>query len=209
MNNSIKLAIEQLYLTFKIYKIEDLTSVSCFDYGPDVEELVGISQDLPNIPCNIIGRMEFYASGWDSWGKENEVKYFLPRLLECVAQDITRLNEPGYFSLFTYKLSNCFSNFNKDWLEEEKLSLKKFFDALLEYHLSESVEIGFLIECALTLDMLPEQIFSKWQSNEKLHKNQVINLFKHFSCLANTPEIKQLLNFVETKLSPEELATIN
>ncbi len=85
--------------------IEDLTKVRCFDYGPTAEELAGITKDLRNIPTEVIDAMEFYGA---EWGTDNEVKYFLPRILECISEDISRLEDPNYFSLFKYKLRNCF-----------------------------------------------------------------------------------------------------
>lgn len=222
MNDPIKLAIERLYQVFKIYKIEDLAKVSCFDFGPTEEELAGLSKGLRNIPINVLDKMEFYAEGWNSWGSENEVKYFLPRLLECIAENVEFLSYPSCFSLFKYKLPNCFSAINKDWSDVEKNSIKDFFDALLEFHFFKSVEIGYLIECALTLNMLPDLIVSKWNSNEKLHKKQVINLFKHFNCpdyarpcnpegvyLGNSERIKTFLDYVYTRLTAEELAEIS
>lgn len=222
MNDSIKLAIDRLYEVFKIYQIKDPANVSFFDFGPNAEEFAGISNELRNIPTRILDRMEFYEAGWNSWGTENEVKYLLPRLLECISFDINRLDDPGYFSLFKYKLKNCFSVTNKDWSDIEKNCIKKFFDVLLECHLSKSVEIGFLIECVLTLDMSPDYIVSKWNSKEVLHKNQVINLFTHFNCLNdgkfyspkgvyldNNEKIKKFIDYVYTKLTPEELAEIS
>lgn len=232
MNDSIRLAIENLYQVFKIYKLEDPAKVSCFDYGPTTEEIAGISKDLRDIPSKVVDAMEFYGS---EWGTDNEVKYFLPRLLECIAEDINRLDDPGYFSLFKYKLQGCFSTKNlelseKDgvvvgipaYTQEEKNCLQNFFDALLECHLSKSLEIGFLIECVLTLDMSPDRILANRKSNEKLHKNQIINLFKHFECseygisgqpkgvyLTTSEKIKEFLDLLYTNLTPEELAEIN
>lgn len=232
MNDSIRLAIENLYQVFKRYNLEDPTNVSCFDYGPTAEEIAGISKDLREIPSKVVDAMEFYGT---EWGTANEVKYFLPRLLECIAEDINRLDDPGYFSLIKYKLQGCLSTKNLDlpkkedvivgilaYTQEEKICIQKFFNALLQYHLSRLSEIGILIECALALDMLPEHILANWKCDEVLHQKQVVGLFKYFNCIAygtyshpkavyldTSEKIKDFLDLLYTKLTPEELAEIS
>lgn len=221
MTHAIKLAIENLYEVFNRYKINDFAHVTCFDYGPTAEELATISGDLRHIPINILDRMEFYADNWDSWGTENEVKYFLPRLLECMYWDIELLTSPSYFSLFKYKLKNCFSS-NEKWSEKEKNCIKFFFDNVLELHFSKSIEIEFLIECTLALDMSPASIMRKWKNQEALYKSQIKRVLEHFyytdytkSCsskgvyLDNNERILKFLDYLLSKLTAEEIAEIS
>jgi hypothetical protein len=46
MNDSIKIAIDQLYEVFKTHKIENLNEISCFYFGPSDDQLTAISKDL-------------------------------------------------------------------------------------------------------------------------------------------------------------------
>ena len=124
--------------------------------------------------------MEFYAYGWTSWGTKEEIGYFLPRLMEYLLADINRLSYPGLFGLFKYKLKNLFSESNTDWTTVEKESLRKFLMGLFENHFSKSVDIGMAIECALALDMPPQDIFDIWKFDQKLYVMQIYSVSKHF-----------------------------
>ena len=125
MSDALKHAIEKLYVAFDLYEIDNLKETSCFDYGPTQEELSGISKSLRDISDNILLRMEFFAYGWDSWGTKNEVGYFLPRLMEYLADDVDRLDNAGLFSLFKYKLRDLFSDANEDWTDRQKESIRE------------------------------------------------------------------------------------
>jgi hypothetical protein len=217
MSDALKQAIEKLYLAFNLYEIDNLNKTSCFDYGPTPEELSGISKSLRDIPDNIMARMEFFAYGWDSWGTKNEVGYFLPRLMMYLADDVDRLDDPGFFSLFKYKLRDLFSDANEDWTDKQKENLFEFFTVLLEEHLSDDIEVDMLIECALALDLAPQIIFSHWNTDEQTRKKQVVAILKHFRYSRATPKgqyfddserIKIFLELLVEQLTPEEVAEI-
>ena len=181
VDDTLKLAIENLYLTFNSYGISNPEEVGCFDFGPSPEELAGISKPLRDIPDDTLRGMEFFAYDWDSWGSKNEIGYFLPRLLEYLVEDIERLEDPGFFSLFNYKLINLFSETNDDWTEKQKDSLLNYFRTVLAKHLSNDTEIGFLIECVLSLDFPPQIIFSCWNTDNQTRRKQIKSLYDHFS----------------------------
>jgi hypothetical protein len=185
VDNTLKTAIENLYLTFNIFEISNLEDVGCFDFGPTPEELAGISKPLRDIPNDTLKGMEFFAYGWDSWGSKNEVGYFLPRLMEYLAEDIERLENPGLFSLFKYKLRDFFPENNEDWTEKQKESLLNYFRILLVKHLSNDIEIGFLIECVLSLDFPSQIILSCWNPDKETRRQQIKFLCDHFSYQPN------------------------
>jgi hypothetical protein len=219
--DATKQAIERLYLTFNTYEIGNPETISCFDFGPSIEELSGLSKDLRNIPDSTLAGMEFFEYGWDSWGTKNEVGYFLPRLMEYLANDAEKLENPGLFSLFKYKLRDLFSDTNHDWTHDEKESLSEFMTAFLLERLSVDNDVGMLIECALALNLDSQHILSNWKSDEQLHIKQVVTLFEHFNCPAygkSTPEgvyfdnsarIQVFLDLLFEQLTPEEIAEIS
>jgi hypothetical protein len=218
MNDNVQQAIEKLYVAFDSYGISNLKETSCFDYGPTQDEFLGISKPLRDIPDNILRRMEFFAFGWDSWGTKSEVGYFLPRLMEYLSDDVNRLEDPGLFSLFKYKLRNLFSDANEDWTDNQKESLFQFFVALLEERLSKDNEVNILIECALALNLTPQIIFSHWNTDEDTRTKQVVKLFKHFKYSRSNPKglyfddserIKVFLDLLFEQLTPQEIAEIN
>lgn len=89
-------------------------------FGPTPDEVIGISKSLRDIPNSALKGMEFYEYGWDVWGTKSEVGYFLPRLLEYLANDPDYLDSPGLFGLFQFKLYRLFSDSNTDWTKLEK-----------------------------------------------------------------------------------------
>lgn len=212
MRDSTKQAIEKLYLVFKTYRIGDPEKISCFDFGPSSEQLLDVSKDLRDIPDSTLSGMEFYAYGWGSWGTKNEVGYFLPRLMEYLANDVERLEHPGFFSLFKYKLHDLFSDSNTDWTKEETECLCEFMTALLQERLSVDNNVSMLIECALALNLDPQHIISNWKSDEHLHKNQVIALFEHFTpeglYFKDSARIQVFLDLLFEQLTPKEIAEI-
>lgn len=215
MRDATKQAIEKLYLVFKTYEIGNPEKISCFDFGPSPEELLGVSKDLRDIPDSTLAGMEFFAYGWDSWGTKNEVGYFLPRLMEYLANDVERLENAGLFSLFKYKLHDLFSDTN-DWTHEETECLREFMTALLQERLSVDTNVGMLIECALTLNLDPQHILSNWKSNEHPHRKQLVALLEHFNCpvygestpkglyLDDSARIQVFLDLLFEQLTPEE-----
>ncbi len=217
MNDALKQSIEKLYFAFNSYEISNLEKTSCFDYGPTSKELSGVSKPLREIPDDILIGMEFFAYGWDSWGSKNEVGYFLPRLMEYLADDICRLDNPGLFSLFKYKLRDLFSDTHNDWTDRQKESLLIFFTALLQEHLSDDINVDMLIECALVLDLPPQIILSHWNADKQTRKKQVVALFKHFKSTTreSTPKglyfddcerIRVFLDLLSERLTCEEIA---
>lgn len=182
MQNSINNSIDDLYQAFSTYKIKELQKVGCFDFGPSLDEIEGLSNELRCIPDRTIANMEFYGYGWDSWGSKSDVGYFLPRLMQYIAADISRLEVPGIFSLFPFKLEGFFSETNTDWNAEEKSKLKEFMVVLINERLSIDTDIGLLIELALILQLDINFVISNWKFNEQLYKSQMISLLSHFEC---------------------------
>lgn len=212
MDNDLTTAVEKLYLIFRHYKIDDFTKISCFDYGPTAEELASISKDIQEIPDEVLQSMEFYDSTWDSWGTKNEVGYFLPRLMQYIADDVSRINDMGMHSLFKYKLAGLFSYATRDWSREEKQSLYAFFTALLTQHLSRDIYVGGLIECTLALGFTTEYIFTCWKTDTQKRKQQHIQIIEYFEFgsmyLKNTENYQPFLQRLKGQFTLEELDEI-
>jgi len=220
LKNSLSEAIEDLYQTYKTYKVEDPKKVGCFDMGPTQDEVEGLSNELRNIPDRTLANMEFYGSGWKSWGSKSDVGYFLPRLMQYIANDVSRLEIRGVFSLFPFKLEGFFSDSNKEWNLNEKASLRNFMAVLFKERFAVDVDVGFLIEWALILHLENNLIISSWNSIEKFNKEQVVSLLVHFdcykygeadlggSCYYDSKRIQAFIDSLFTKLTEVEIGEI-
>lgn len=220
MGNSIKISIDDLYRAFSKYKIDEFQQVGCFDLGPTLEEAELLSRELRCIPDSIIANMEFYGSGWDSWGSKADVGYFLPRLMQFIAEDVSRLEISGIFSLFTFKLEGYFLESNVDWNAEEKAALENFLIVLINERLSIDHDVSLLLECALILQLDLRFMISTWKSNQQLHKSQLISLLNHFGCYeygdtdlsgssyCDSEKIQNLLTALLEQLTTEEVSEV-
>ena len=153
----LRAAIEHLYATFSGYRVTDYEALCIFDFGPTEEELESVSAPLREVPLAVVRSMEFYDPSWESWGTEAEVKHFLPRILELVADD------PGIlwgsaFSLFKYKLHGALTG----WSEAEAAALRAWIEATLDHHLAEGECPKELIEAAAELGLTGDEILARW-----------------------------------------------
>lgn len=165
MHKGIKSSLDSVYDSFKQHTLKNCKSIGCFDFGPTDAELEDISKNLKDIPDEIVGRMEFFDKSWNSWGSKEEIKYFLPRVFEYIANDIHRLADPGTFSFFKYKLAKCLLPDNQDWNEGEKQAIRNFFSSLLAFYFSSPEDIADLIEAALAIGISPESLLVFWEQN--------------------------------------------
>ena len=163
MQDSINNSIDGLYQAFSTYEIKEPEKIGCFDFGPTPDEIEGLSNELRCIPDRTIANMEFYGDGWDSWGSKSDVGYLLPRIMQYLATDVSRLEIPGIFSLFPFKLKGFFSESNIDWNTKEKSKLKDFMIVLINERLSKDNDIGLLIESALILQLDLDFVISSWK----------------------------------------------
>jgi hypothetical protein len=198
MGNGLESLLDELYKTFSNYRIGDLARVSCFDLGPTAAELAGIQVELRHIPEETLAGMEFFAYGWRTWGTKQEVGYFLPRLMEYLAQDMQRLGQPGLFGLFKYKLTHLFAITNQDWTGAEKESIRKVVYALLQNHFAKSTNLGLVVEWALILAISPQAILDLWQYDQELYPYQMVALFKHFKFSPSSQSHPQGLHFKDS-----------
>lgn len=220
MQDSIQKAIDDLYQAFSGYKIEDMTTIGCFDFGPTEEEVKALSNGLRNIPDETIQFMEFYGSGWDSWGSKIDIGFLLPRLMQYVAEDIERLDDISFFSLFNYKLLNFFSDSNSDWSPKEKESLNRFIKILIREAIPSNNNIGLLIECAFILDFDLKNAIKDQSKHKQAYKRQLISLLDYFDYIVygesypkgyhfdDSAKIKAFLDSMIEQLAPDEVNDI-
>ena len=207
----MKELIEKLYSIFQSYQIDDFSKVGCFDYGPSTEELEGISLPLREIPVSIIKSMEFYGYGWEEWGTESEVKYFLPRILEVLQEDVQLLDQSGFFSFFKYKLTNCLKPMNADWSDIERSALGEFFESLLRQNLQSTIQVGSLIEAMIEVGMSVSTITLLWVNTTiELRLLQIPEVLLRFKDWRDpdfckiTPQIKELKDWAECEFAAIE-----
>lgn len=146
--------IENLFQVFQKYRITiALDSAGVFDFGPSESELKGISKPLREIPEDVLLSMEFYGHGWTSWGTEEEVKYYLPRLLELFSKNLDALER--VFSLLKFKLNDALLP-ESDWPEREVKALHGYFISLLKCNLTQ--DVGYLIEGLVVVGFSAEEV---------------------------------------------------
>lgn len=179
-SNRLQAALERLYEVFAPYQISDIANVGCFDFGPTSSEAAALSGDVREIPDDVVVRMEFFGKGWSSWGTREEVKHLLPRLMEYLADDVGRLGDPGFLSLFSYKLTGCLSTGNRDWSAVEQESIKEFLLALLESDAAEPGDLGNLLEVMLELGLDTKSLIGVWSGSKSLDRSQLESVFTHF-----------------------------
>lgn len=125
----LKNSLNNLYTIFNTYlKPSNLT---CLDHGATQEEiLIFNSNNLKDLPCEFIQKLEFYDYTYQSWGNESEVKYLLPRTLECMALLFVNQTDKHINTSITYKLLNP-----ENWLSEELIIIEEFVKRLFNYYI--------------------------------------------------------------------------
>ena len=153
----LRQSVDALYQAFESYRVEDFAEVSVFDYGPSPSELRGISTvPLEEISPKVVGKMEFFASDWNSWGTESEVKHFLPRILECLIEAPNLLERPGTMSLFKQKLAKGLTTQSTSLLSYERGPVEDFLGRLLVHHAAREkagvrTPLGYLLEALVEI----------------------------------------------------------
>lgn len=173
----MKKIINEAYEAFKAYQVTDFSALTVFDHGPTQEELDGVSLNLKDVPDKVLGSMEFYDFGWESWGTEVEVKYFLPRFLEYLAAKPSRLEGGGASSLLKFKMLNLHES--ELWLPAEKAILFSFLDIFFDQIFKENKILEVAVECMLAIGMSPDSIIERLSKDPKIHNAQVVLLNDH------------------------------
>jgi hypothetical protein len=156
--------IVNLYAVFSVYPKISVGPIGCIDYGgTEEEQILFSSTPLKEIPEDYIRRLEFYDPTWDSWGNENEVKYLLPRILECIAINPENIEDAGIFSLFKYKMSDLYKEKGSKWAQNESRVIKDYLFHLFEHVAHNHTNINLILEllCSVSADM--EAYFLIWQ----------------------------------------------
>lgn len=192
LSKNLEQVLEQVYRGFAHYPRPNLATLSLFDFGPTEKELKEVSKPLDQISFEVIRGMEFYESAWNSWGTKAEVSYFLPRLLEFLASDITVLGYPSTFGLFKYKLRGTLEQECELWTPTEKEALRQFFLALLkmelnhlfqeldsesylqrfDLHLDASSVMHYFATC-LMIGLTGEELIQAWKATGTFHVNAI------------------------------------
>lgn len=179
-------AIDTLYETFASYRVADLSSIGIFDFGPTDEELRRISVPLGEISVDAVRSMEFYAEDWNSWGSEADVKYVLPRVLECLVSHLDLLASPGTMSLFKYKLRRGLTPHGKGLLSYEQRPVEHFMAHLLSHHvtqpgLPEYGALGYLVEALVELRFDVTKAHALFAEHPSHQSDVAEALLRHFN----------------------------
>ena len=165
-------AIADLYKVFAAYPLNlQMKGCPCCVH-PKENELL-LTRSLRSLTANNLNHYAFNAAL--TWGDINDLKHFLPRLLELWAFDKDLFYGEFVISrLSTIGLAN--------WEEKERKAIEQYLISLWQYILSEypspSTEVADLIDCLSdTLDDF-ELLLSMWQnhssSNSLLHLSDFI-----------------------------------
>jgi hypothetical protein len=187
--------IENLYQVFQRYRITiALNHVGVFDFGPSESELKGISKPLKEIPEDVLLSMEFYGYGWSSWGTEEEVKYYLPRLLGLFSKKLEALEH--VFSLLKFKLNDALLP-ESDWPKHEVKALRDYFISLLKCNITQ--DIGYLIEGLVVVGFSAEEVLGVLRESEPLsQKICAEKILAHFDVASKTNPANPV--YVDTRI---------
>lgn len=169
--SGLALAIEDLYQVFAKYPPISPGPINCIDYGGTQEEQLHFSTvSLRQLDAKYIARLEFYDPSWQSWGSENEVKYLLPRIMECIALNLEMLENGGVFGLFKYKMVDVFNERASKWTKDESQAIRAYLLQLFEEAISKVENLNILLEaiCCVIDNMAPVlTIWDKYSSDLK------------------------------------------
>jgi hypothetical protein len=182
---SLAAAVEALYETFAGYRLADPSTAGFFDFGPNEGELRAVSGPLREIPVEVVQSMEFYAADWRSWGSESEVKYVLPRVLECLVEHPELLGYPSTMSLFKYKLRRGLTPQGAGLLSGERAPVARFMELLLDHHVThpgrgEHSELGYLVEALVELRFDAARALAALDRHPEKWRSVVPALLEHF-----------------------------
>ncbi|MEZ4451862.1 MAG: hypothetical protein R3B09_20530 [Nannocystaceae bacterium] len=174
-------AVEGLYETFASYRLGDPANAGFFDFGPSAEERRAVEGPLRAIPVAVVRSMEFFAADWQSWGSESEVKYVLPRVLECLVDEPGLLEDPSTMSLFKYKLRRGLTPQGVGLLSGEREPVASFMEHLLEHRVRhEDGALGYLIEALTELRFDPARALAVLGRHPAQHGAVADALLDHF-----------------------------
>jgi len=184
MNNNLKNIIDRIYETFEKYRKPDLKNLSCVDFEMTEEDFIHFDQiSLNRIQEKEICKLEFYGYGWDEWGTEAEVKYFLPRIFECLALKNVSWEGPTIHSLFKYKLCNLYN-----WPDDEKIAVLHFLKAWFSIISKENSDITEAIQLICYVDQINPYL-SEWNKiDQSLKEKQIANLLESWILDNNSHE---------------------
>lgn len=173
-------ALEEVYDNFRNYPrpADGLTCQDNLSYDPAEVALI-LSYNLKELPCKLVERLEFFGDGW---GTLDEVKYYLPRKLECTAiyflhQCMKNEDDQDYYiydnGFFTCKLSAM-----QSWSANEQKAVYDFIYSLFEFLVNNADNLNeFIVDycCHLALD--GESLVKIWESGPYDRKNQQFQNF--------------------------------
>ncbi|ENC2561672.1 hypothetical protein OM302_09920 [Escherichia albertii] len=147
LSPAMQALIEQIYLTFRRYPVPQQFVVCCEYCLSQQEQKALRNTSLRVIPYSLINAWN--SSPGPDPQNSDEVRYFLPRLLEFVAQ--------GYFDniheVFTLRRINLASKEN--WRADERAILQKFACQFMVDWVSgdEAVELQYMLEMFFRADI--------------------------------------------------------
>lgn len=134
MNDNLKLAIKNIYTVFLSYAGNQNMKGSP-NYGNSVNEW---NKKLFSKPLTVLNEgdlSKFTGKVITTWGNVNDLKHFLPRILELTAEYKT----PYEIWITLDKLE--FANW-KDWIEEEKIAIIDYLESLFDYLLNDESSLA-------------------------------------------------------------------
>lgn len=109
----LQYSLKNAYKIFGVYKKPFKEDIDAFKFV-----------ELCDLPYHVVSKLDFYDDTWNPRGTCKEVKYFFPRVLECLA--LHWLNKEGKQYCFFNKSIYYKLKTTDNWTEEERQSIRRF-----------------------------------------------------------------------------------
>ena len=120
----LQASLKEVYQIFGGYK-KPSVNLTCLDWGPTEEEKEIFERfELHELPYDFISKLEFHDETRGTWGTCEEVKYFIPRVLEYMA--LHWMNKEGNQYWFFNKSIDYKLRRRDNWIQEEQHAIKVF-----------------------------------------------------------------------------------
>jgi hypothetical protein len=146
----LKLTVQQLYKTFKSYKVGVLDGCSHCIFDTDRAQLLKVP--MPLLSANDLDTFVVHAI--HLWGDVSEFKHFLPRIFELIDEFVSM----EFMILNRLELAEW-----RTWPIEEQQAVENFIEAWWRYSLNNPyADIDRILSALGDLDMPIDAFLSSW-----------------------------------------------
>jgi hypothetical protein len=158
-------SLEDIYYEFRLCpKPNYLTCVDWHNYNYEKAAEI-LSYNIRSIPDKLLWELEFYGDG-EYWGTTLEVKYFLPRVLEYIANQFLLKEFYSDSCFFKCKLSQI-----SNWTSKERDVILNFVYDMFEFLVNNFEEILEFVKLCQYLPLDGEKFIKIWSDAPHKMKN--------------------------------------